>query len=195
MAITRVCGVPGSGKTTLLAILASRMVRHPSRPIRLCGQLVSESHKLVYSNVPIEGTCQLDVSLLGKVDFGDALLLIDEASLHFNARDYKQFGAELQAATRLHRHQHQDWVLCSQGALDVDKVIRDLSVNLYKCSMLPFGFLKLEYIEPFFDIVNWQPTYGYDWGRTQILGCRKAWRLFDTHADLNPLPPVEPRPW
>lgn len=196
MSITRICGVPGSGKTTLLAYIASRAVRRPNRSIRLCGQLVSEPHDTVITNFEFPGAYKLDFDVLGKGAIKDALVLIDEAALLFNARDYKQFSHFLQWWFRMSRHMSLDIVIASQQVADVDKVVRDLTVNLYRVNRLPFGLFRLDYLEPFFDIFNYQPVSGYDWGRWQIINGRSVYHLFDTHDLMGrQLVDVKLEPW
>lgn len=96
-------GVPGSGKTTYAAYLA-REAQRESKVLRLCRRfpnrftnwiLNGKNWKRpypVWSNVPISGTLRINA----KEDLGvhliqDGKLIIDEAGVEFNNRDYKSF--------------------------------------------------------------------------------------------------------
>lgn len=113
-------GVPGVGKTTLLAKMA----------------LVSVGkYQHVFSNVrlKIPGVTYIDDDCIGKYELENCLILIDEASIFADNRDYKSFNKN---GTRLeyfltHRHHHADIVLYTQGYNAVDKKLRTLTVNLY----------------------------------------------------------------
>lgn len=113
-------GVPGVGKTTLLAAMA----------LKYRGK-----YKNIYSNVhlKIDGVTYIDDDCIGKYELRDCLILIDEASIFADNRDYKSFNKN---GTRLeyfltHRHHCADIILFTQGYNAVDKKLRTLTVNLY----------------------------------------------------------------
>lgn len=113
-------GVPGVGKTTLLAAMA----------LKYRGK-----YKHIYSNVhlKIDGVTYIDDDCIGKFELRDCLILIDEASIFADNRDYKAFNKN---GTRLeyfltHRHHCADIILFTQGYNAVDKKLRTLTVNLY----------------------------------------------------------------
>lgn len=113
-------GVPGVGKTTLLAAMA----------LKYRGK-----YKNIYSNVhlKIDGVTFIDDDCIGKYELRDCLILIDEASIFADNRDYKSFNKN---GTRLefflmHRHHCADIILFTQGYNAVDKKLRTLTVNLY----------------------------------------------------------------
>ena len=96
-------GVPGSGKTTYAAYLA-RKAQKESIVIRLCKRfpcrftnwiLSGNNWKRAYpvwSNVPIKGTYQLNAkSDIGVYMIQNGKMIIDEAGVEFNNRDYKAF--------------------------------------------------------------------------------------------------------
>lgn len=123
-------GVPGVGKTTLLAALALQY---------------RKKYKTIYSNVrlKIPGIIYIDDECIGKYELRDCLILIDEASIFADNRDYKKFNAN---GTRLeyfltHRHHKADIILFTQGYNAVDKKLRTLTVNLYYMrKVFPIGF-------------------------------------------------------
>lgn len=113
-------GVPGVGKTTLLAAMAMKY---------------RGKYKNIYANVhlKIPGVTFIDDDCIGKYELRDCLILIDEASIFADNRDYKAFNKN---GTRLeyflmHRHHCADIILFTQGYNAVDKKLRTLTVNLY----------------------------------------------------------------
>ena len=67
-------GVPGSGKTTFAAWVAKRVLKKGGR---------------VWSNVPIKGTIKLNpADDIGKYLIQDGHVLIDEAGVEYNNRDF-----------------------------------------------------------------------------------------------------------
>jgi len=99
-------GVPGSGKTTFAAYL-TRWALHENALIRFCRKhenpvtrVLLNSHFLkrridVYSNVPITGAYVLNAREdIGKYMIEDAKVIIDEAGIEYNNRNYKSFPQE-----------------------------------------------------------------------------------------------------
>ena len=94
-------GVPGSGKTTFAAYLA-RQAQKESLVIKLCKRFPCRYTRWilrgkhwkraypVWSNVPINGTFTLDAKTdIGVFMIQDGKMIIDEAGVEFNNRDYK----------------------------------------------------------------------------------------------------------
>lgn len=119
-------GVPGSGKTTFATHLARKDLKRKRK---------------VYSNVPITGTyavnCKED---LGVYDISNGRLIIDEAGIEFNNRDFKKFSDDALYFFKYHRHYRVQIDVFSQGFDDMDKKIRTLAQELYvvKKSLIPF---------------------------------------------------------
>ena len=109
-------GLPGSGKSTMLA--------------RYYKKYGKKYHR-VYSTHSIKGCYKLDFKDLGKYDFSNSLILLDEISLDADNRDYKSFTNDLKKFFILHRHYACDIVWCSQYFDGVDKKIRGLTSELY----------------------------------------------------------------
>ena len=110
-------GVPGSGKTTYAAYLARHDIR---RGIP------------VWSNVPITGCYQLDP----KTDIGTYMItggrvIIDEAGIEYNNRDFKDFSRKSLYFYKYHRHYQLAIDVFSQGFDDMDKKIRTLAQKLF----------------------------------------------------------------
>lgn len=98
MAVSLYFGLPGAGKTTIMAAHAKRALRRKS------------PYKHVYSNVKLnlEGITYIENSDLGKFLLKDGIVLIDEATLEFDSRDFKNFSKRLIQFFLLHRHYNLD---------------------------------------------------------------------------------------
>lgn len=119
-------GVPGSGKTTFAAWLVKHDLKRGGK---------------VWSNVPITGAYKLEP----KTDIGinmicDGRVIIDEAGLEYNNRDFKEFSKNALYFYKYHRHYQLAVDIFSQGFDDMDKKIRTLAQRLYlvKKSLIPF---------------------------------------------------------
>lgn len=124
-------GVPGSGKTTFATHLARKDLKRKRK---------------VYSNVPITGTyavnCKED---LGVYDISNGRLIIDEAGIEFNNRDFKKFSDDALYFFKYHRHYRVQIDVFSQGFDDMDKKIRTLAQELYVVKNHSFRFLLLPF--------------------------------------------------
>ena len=109
-------GKKGSGKNTLLtkwSIMYNRMGYQ------------------VYSDSEIFNTYKLDTNWIGKYDFPkNSVLLIQEAGMTWDNRNFKSFPAEVRDFFKLQRHKNVIVVLASQS-FDVDKKLRDLTDEMY----------------------------------------------------------------
>lgn len=119
-------GVPGSGKTTFAAWLTKRDLKRGLK---------------VWSNVPITGAMKLDCKDdIGNYMICDGRVIIDEAGIEYNNRDFKNFDARQLYFYKYHRHYELAVDVFSQGYDDMDKKIRTLAQRLYvvKKSLIPF---------------------------------------------------------
>ena len=126
-----VCGLPGMGKTTLLSKIATDSLNGKAF-------LDLPPHDKVYSTVAIPGCYELDPSMIGKFDFSNSLLLIDEVSQFFDARDWKTFPKHIRTFFQIARHEHTSIVCCSQSWIDTDIRIRNLCYSIYLLKAIPF---------------------------------------------------------
>lgn len=164
-------GVPGAGKTTFAAWLARRDIR---REIP------------VWSNVPISGTLKLDP----KTDIGNYMIscgrvIIDEAGIEYNNREFKTFSNKALYFYKYHRHYQLAVDVFSQGFDDMDKKIRTLAQKLYvvKRSILPW-FVYRRQIKKRVGINELSKEiideyYFVPWSRKYIF-CPPLWRMFNT---------------
>lgn len=199
-------GVPGSGKTTFAAYLA-RQAQRESIVIKLCkrfpcrytnwllrGKHWKRSYP-VWSNVPIKGTYQLDA----KKDIGvhmiqDGKMIIDEAGVEFNNRDYKSFPKTAIKWFKYHRHYGVSVDVFSQSFDDMDVTLRRLAQNFYvvRRSLLPF-FVVTKRIKRKvgIDDISHQIIDKYYFG-TPVLDskwifCPPLWKMFNSYeCDILP---------
>lgn len=146
-------GVPGSGKTTFAAYLTKWALhenvlirfsrKHPGWPP--CKALLNSKYLKrridVYSNVPITGAYQLDAKNdIGKYMIEDAKVIIDEAGIEYNNRNFKSFPQEAIYFYKYHRHYKTSVDVFSQSYEDMDVTLRRLAQNFYvvRRSLVPF---------------------------------------------------------
>ena len=168
-------GVPGSGKTTMAAYLAKKDLKQG---------------KNVWSNVPITGTNKLDTKLdIGKYDIYDGRVIIDEAGVEYNNRDFKNFSREQLKFFKYHRHNKLVVDIFSQGYDDMDKKIRTLAQRLYvvKKSLIPY-FIVIKRIAKKVDIdkltkqiIDAYYFLPFPFGRKWIFA-PLTWKLFNTYS-------------
>lgn len=145
-------GVPGSGKTTFAAYLAKRMAKeshvirwakkHPGKlSEKLLASRFFKRSMPVYSNVPITGAYQLDPQNdIGKYMICDGKVIIDEAGIEYNNRNFKAFPPDAIYWYKYHRHYECSVDVFSQSYEDMDITLRRLAQNYFvvKKSLLPF---------------------------------------------------------
>lgn len=147
-------GVVGSGKSTVATMLAIRELKRINKG--------KSRYKRIYSNFPIPNCYTIDTADIGKYDYSDALILIDEASICYNNRNYKAFPKDAIEWFKLHRHYHCDIAVFSQGWDDVDKVIRTLASKYYMLKKrLWFTFIREIRTRVEIDDVSKQPVDAY----------------------------------
>lgn len=113
-------GLPGCGKTTIMTSLALKYVK-------------SRKYQHVFCNVPlaIPGVIYIDNDCIGKYDIRDGLVLIDEATLFADSRDFKQFDKGKLTYFLEHRHFRVDIFLFTQQWDGVDRKIRVITDRVY----------------------------------------------------------------
>lgn len=120
MAVSLYFGLPGCGKTTMLTKLALKAVKG--------GRYIN-----VYTNVRlnIPGVTLIDNECIGQYELRDCLLLIDEATLFADSRDYKNFSKGRLSYFLEHRHRNADIILFTQQWDGVDRKIRTITDRVY----------------------------------------------------------------
>ena len=164
-------GVPGSGKTTFAAYLTKHDLKRGTP---------------VWSNVPITGAYKLDP----KTDIGNYMIsggrvIIDEAGIEYNNRDFKEFSKKSLYFYKYHRHYQLAVDVFSQGFDDMDKKIRTLAQRLYvvKKSIFPWFIYRREIKKRVGindmskDIID---EYYFVKFSTKIIFSPPLWKMFNT---------------
>ena len=164
-------GVPGSGKTTFAAYLAKKDLKRGGK---------------VWSNVPITGTYKIEPKEdIGVYMISDGRLIIDEAGIEYNNRDFKKFSEQSTYFYKYHRHYELAIDVFSQGFDDMDKKLRTLAQHLYvvKRSIIPFFIVRRtinkrvginEVSKEIIDEYFWQP-FSRKW-----IFAPAVWSMFNT---------------
>lgn len=199
-------GVPGSGKTTYAAYLAKAAAKE-SIVIRLCrrfpcrftnwildGNNWKRSYP-VWSNVPISGTLRLNAKEdLGVHMIQNGKIIIDEAGVEFNNRDYKAFPKPAIKFFKYHRHYGVSVDVFSQSFEDMDVTLRRLAQNFYvvRKSLLPF-FVTTKRIrrrvgidDKTHQLCDWY-SFGLPVFDTKWIFCPPLWKMFNSY-DFEDLP-------
>lgn len=173
-------GVPGSGKTTMAAWLARRDLRRGGK---------------VWSNVPITGTYKLDVNKdIGRNHIEKGRIIIDEAGIEYNNRNFKKMPLCQIEFFKYHRHYSTAIDVFSQSYEDMDITLRRLAQNFYVVtkSLIPFFIVvrrigrRIDIDENTHQIIDayyWRPFW-----YTRRIFSPTLWKLFNTksHKKLDP---------
>lgn len=155
MAVKMYFGLPGCGKTTLMCKMAYDEVKKIKKG--------KSKYKYVYSNVKFnfDGYVHIQNSDIGVYDISDGLVLIDEATLFADSRDYKNFGREKLEYFLEHRHFNVDICLFTQQWDGVDRKIRVITDKVYYIYKTPLtGWLYSKYYRIPYGIIIPDPKKG-----------------------------------
>lgn len=182
--VTCYFGLPGSGKSTSMAKIAYKALKTKSGRKR---------YDRVYCNFTCAGCYTLRRDDLGKYNFENCLILLDEAMNDFDNRATKDFTDELKYFFSNHRHYGCDVIYFTQAYDEVDIKIRRNTEMLYYLKRLPFGFSLYRpiYRKIIIDETNGEIKFGYDIGN--IFSVRLFWRpkyykYFDSYERKKLLP-------
>lgn len=165
---------PGTGKTTL----AAKIVKEAN----LQG-------KKIYSNVPIISATVFDIKDLGKYDFSNSIIILDEAGIKLGNRSWHTNLNDNQIeALKLHRHDNIDIYLFSQSYDDVDKKFRELTTTLLmlKKSKLPFFVYALA-IRKTMQLINGQIVQFFEVDKANCFRffVVDKWAYFNSYQSKN----------
>lgn len=171
-----IMGKPGSGKSTYGAWLAKKYL---------------DKGYPVWSNTPIAGTYQFNLRNDAMIyDMSNGLVIIDEAGIEMDSRDFKNFPKNLVEFFKLHRHYNLRVVVLTQYWDDVDKKVRVLCNRIaiiQKTIFSPLFILMKDVVpritideetEQIVEKYNFRPVLA---GGHHYVYKRLAWKLFNTH--------------
>ncbi len=195
-------GVPGSGKTTFAAYLAkqcmkeSRIIKfakkHPCKwfHAKILNSGLWKRKTPVYSNVPITGTYVLEpLDDIGKHMISDGKVIIDEAGIEYNNRNFKTFPREAVYWYKYHRHYKCSVDVFSQSYEDMDITLRRLAQNYFvvKKSLLPY-FIVIKRIRRKIGIDDMTHQiidkyfFGFPILSSKWVFCPPLWKLFNSFS-------------
>lgn len=169
--------MPGSGKTTFAAYLAKKRLKKGKK---------NKNKGIVLSNVPIKGAYKVVKSDIGHYMISNCLLLMDEAGIDYNNRNFKRFSDEETYFYKFHRHYRVDIAMFSQD-LDVDIKLRKLATRIFivQRSILP-GFVKRKLVTKRIGIDQMTKQlieqYSFAIFGVKYIYCPKLWKLFDSYS-------------
>lgn len=179
-------GVPGCGKSTTL-VKEYRKNR--------------KKYDNIYSvNIEIKGVKQITKKDVRKYRFKNALILWDEITLDYDNRNFKEFTKEDKEFWLLHRHMGVDVIYATQNYENVDKKIRDLTIELWYMSksVIPLcrGFTTTKRIYRNININEntSELTLGYRFcnriegifvSNFKVIWRRKYYKYFNSFDELN----------
>lgn len=182
--ITCIFGLCGSGKSLLLGKIASNAIA--GKPINK-GGLILEPRRMHYDRVYTNFLCpdayKLDFDLLGFADYHDCLMIIDEAMLLADCRNFKSYGENLKLFFSQHRKKNITIVMATQAMDDLDKKIRNITDKMYYIDDAPLlpNTMRIRRIDYVFDIANCKTTYQYTAPIDNVYYYRpRLYKLIDT---------------
>jgi zona occludens toxin (predicted ATPase) len=119
MSVTCLYGLPGSGKTTALTAIAQKELQK----IRMGTSVYST----VLTNFYCRNAEVFVPSDIEKKLYRRCLILIDEITLVWDSRNFKNFPDYAKDFFTLHRHLKSDVIYATQYYQNVDKRIRDVT--------------------------------------------------------------------
>ena len=182
--ISGIIGLPGAGKSLLLSYLAHRAIKGKSLNFKNFN-VQDFKYARVYTNFPFKGAYKLDLELLGKADFNNCLMLVDELQLLADCRNYKDFTDEFKEFFSLHRHDKLDFIYCTQMYDGIDKKIRCLTDRMYKIDKWLFNTIRVREVLAYSDVIRgrWQEGYEYASGfNTRYFFAPLLYKYNDTYS-------------
>jgi len=183
-------GVPGSGKTTFAAYLTRKSISKNKK-----------KNKRILSNVPIKGAYSVSKQDIGHFQIQDCDLLLDEAGIDYNNRNYNKFTDDETYFFKYHRHYNVNISIFSQDYEDMDKKLRKLATRYFivKKSIFP-GFVYRREIKKKIGIDKMtkqiidEYSFTFFLFGTKYIYCPKLWKMFNSY-DYKVLPHKDFKKW
>lgn len=185
--VTIFFGLPGAGKSCHAAYIYRKLHRKYT----------------IYSNFPIVGAFPIDIEHLGVMQLKrPAIVILDEAGLCLNNRNFKGLSKNAISFFKLCRHYGVKIVLYSQAYDDMDITVRRLAGDWYllKRSLIP-GFSLCQRIHRRIgvDDQDHQVKDLYEMSRFLLFTSKRffrplCYRYFDSYAAPE-LEPYDPAPY
>ena len=179
-------GVPGCGKST---ILVKEYIKNKRK------------YDHIYTiNLVIKGVKKITKEDLELYMFRNTLILWDEITIDADNREFKSFSRDLRDFFILHRHLGCDIIYATQNFEKVDKIVRDLTCELWYMSksVIPFfrSFTSAKRIYRNININEFTSdlTLGYRFcnflesifvSNYKLVFRPFYYRFFDTHDELH----------
>lgn len=168
-------GAPGSGKSTVAAFFALKGLA---------------SGVPVYSNMPIKGTYYFNKNDIGRYLIENCLVLIDEAGVDYNSRNFKSnFTPDQIKWFKYHRHERAQVMIFSQGFDDMDKILRTLGTEMYVVRKGFFRTITYRRIRkrPDIDEITHKPDdlYSFEPFSKRRIFAPAVWHAFDSFSRLG----------
>lgn len=167
-----IMGKPGSGKSTLMAHLVKKSIKQGRK---------------VYTNQHVLGAHYLNPDWLGKYMLYDVDIIIDEAQLVWDNREFGKFSKDMKYFISNYRHMKCRLWIISQSYEDLDVKIRRQAHHIYimQPSWLPFTIM-LQKVRMRFGI-NEQGNNIETLFKTSIFDLRFklnwiVWKYFDSYS-------------
>lgn len=118
MSIRAYFGSPGCGKSTILTKIA-------------CRERKRGRYEHIYTNFFCLGFEKIEFPDIGKFHYTNSLIILDEITIDADSREFKDFDKRVRDFFIYHRHLGNDIVYATQDYSRCDKIIRDLTEELY----------------------------------------------------------------
>lgn len=172
MAIHILTGRPGTGKTY---VLTDKAIQFADK-----GRPVYSNYKINHPKV------KYYTKISELVDIKNGVILMDEAQIYFNSRNWEALDERLQYKLQQHRKQGLDIWGTVQNIKRLDVVMRELVSNYYECRFIGLPFLKFVWVREF-DIKDAEKSderrtsYSFEF---HILD-KRVYERYDTFAEIG----------
>ena len=133
MAIHILTGRPGQGKTYILTAKAIEFL--------MKGRDVWTNYFIDVKGLKIKGKLSYYTKISDILKVKNGIIVMDEAQIYFNSRNWEVLDERLQYKFQQHRHEGLDIWGTAQNIKRLDVIVRELVSNYYECKKL-FAWLR-----------------------------------------------------